>query len=342
MEQGYFSNPEASQDALTQLIGGMKPEGIQTIFGVIAQEAEEFRLDSEKRKTLTREYGMSGKEVSSWQTAADVVKHFDSAELVRKHPQAAKNALIGILSIFPPTRIAAALTMAIPDDVLSNILGFSLTATPDHLINMLVQHQARSAQLQTEEYERRELPEEGRKTLAIVTKDDLLFALAKKLTGARNKESAELGEEALRLVRWEEGRFEHRYKTDTIEEKVLLIGNSKSAGNAVKVMDVRFEKYGVKYGWIGNCAFIHADLRKIRAKGVYEEFLEELSSLSVPEEIKADKKLRLNVKTGLTGVLVPPLFAKDLYDDTYAVRRQMYFYGAVRFFADDLGMFLND
>ena len=342
MEQGYFSNPEASQDALTQLIGQMKPEGIQTIFGVIAKEAEEFRLDSEKRKTLTREYGMNGKEVGSWQTAADIVKHFDSAELVVKHPQAAKNALIGILSIFPPTRIAAALTMAIPDEVLSNILGVSLKATPDHLVNLLIQHQARAAAERTAEYERRELPEDGRRILALVTKDDLLFTLAKKLTDARNRESADASDEAVRLVRWEEGRFEHRFKTDTIGEKVLLVGNSRSAGNAVKVMDVRFEKYGVRYGWIGNCAFIHADLRKIRAKGAYEEFLMELSDLSVPEEIKADKKLRLNLKTGITGVLVPPMIAKNLYDDTYAVRRQMYFYGIVRFFTDDLGVFLND
>ena len=48
------------------------------------------------------------------------------------------------------------------------------------------------------------------------------------------------------------------------------------------------------------------------------------------------------MKTGISGVLVPPLLAKDLYDDTYAVRRQMYFFGAVRFFADDLGRFLDD
>ena len=342
MEQGYFSNPEASQDALTQIIGRMKPEGIQTIFGVIAEEAEEFRLDSEKRKTLAREYGMSGTDVSSWQTAADIVKHFDSAELVKKHPQAAKNALIGILSIFPPTRLAAALTLAIPDDVLSNILGISLKATPDHLVNLLVQHQAQKTAERTAEYDRRELLEDGKRVLALVTKDDLLFALAKKLTDARNKEYAGEAEDALRLVRWEEGKFEHRYRTDTIGEKVLLVGGTKSAGNAVKVMDVRFEKYGVKYGWIGSCAFLHADLRKIRAKGVYEAFLEELSDLSVPEEIKADRKLRLDLKTGLTGVLVPPLIAKNLYDDTYAVRRQMYFYGIVRFFSGDLESFLND
>lgn len=206
MEQGYFSNPEASQDVLTQIIGRMKPEGIQTIFGVIAEEAEEFRLDSEKRKTLAREYGMSGKEVSSWQTAANI-------------------------------------------------------------LNLLVQHQAKANAECAAEYDRRDLSEDGKKVLALVTKDDLLFMLAKKLTDARNKENAGSLEEALRLVRWEEGKFEHRYRTDTIGEKVLLIGNSKSAGNAIKVMDVRFEKYGVKYGWIGSCAFISADLRKIRAKG---------------------------------------------------------------------------
>lgn len=341
MEQDFNNKLAKAGDALSQMIGQMNPEGVQTIFGVISKEAEEFRLDTQKREILAQECGIKDSEAASWQTAADVIKHFDTAELVQKHPQAAKNALIGILSIFPPTRVVAGLTMAVPDDVLSKILGFSLLASPDHLVNMLVQHQANAIAARNAAYEKREPMKDGKRNLALVTKDELMFTLLKKLIETDDEEGVGTENGTLRLVHWDEAKLRHRYKTDTIDEKVLIVGETKGTGSGSKVMDIQFEQYGVKYGWIENCAYIHADLRKIRAKGVYEEFLAELSYMPVPDEIKEDKKLRLNLRTGLTGVFATPLLAKDVYDDTYAVKRQMYFYGLVRFYFADLEKFLN-
>ena len=341
MDEEIREKPLVTGDALAQLIGQMKPEGVQTIFGVISKEAEELRLDALKREVIAQQCGVKDTEADSWQTAADVIKHFDMSELAKKHPQAAKNALISILSIFPPTRVVAGLAMAVPDDVLSGILGFSLAASPDHLVNMLVQHQAKVIAERNAAYEKREPLKDGKRNLAIVTKDELMFTLLKKLIETDDEENVGTENGTLRLVHWDEAKLKHRYKTDTIDEKVLIIGEIKGAGSGAKVMDVQFEQYGVKYGWIENCAYIHADLRKIRAKGVYEEFLSELSYMPVPEEIKADKKLRLNLRTGLTGVFATPLLAKDLYDDTYAVKRQMYFYGLVRFYYADLERFLR-
>ena len=144
----------------------------------------------------------------------------------------------------------------------------------------------------------------------------------------------------MRIIRWEESKWVYRNKTDAVDTKVIVIGDCKKTEGA-QLMDARFDQYGIRYGWIGNVAYIHADLRKIRGKGVYDEFLKELGAMRAPEIIKEDKKLRLNWKTGLKTALATPLMAKDLYDDTYAVKRQMYFFGVIRFYYHDLEEFLE-
>ena len=332
-------------DSLTRLVDKMQPEGVQTILGVFAKETQEFKLDLERKKFLKEELHLKDADLNSWQTAADVVRHFDSSELVKKHPQAAKNTLITVLSMFPPTLVVAGLCATVPEETLSNILGFSLQATPDHLINMLVTHQANVVAARNAAFAQGDRIEEGKRNLAFVTKDELLYQQLKKLVEAEDDEDEVVigtKDGTVRLVRWEEEKWVYRSKTDTVDSKVIVIGDCKGADSGVKLMNVKYDQYGVRYGWIGNCAYVHADLRKIRAKGVYDAFLEELRTMPAPEVIKEDKKLRLNWKTGLKAALATPILAKDLYDDSYAVKRQMYFFGVIHFYYHLLEEFLSE
>ena len=331
-------------DSLTKLVDKMNPEGVQTILGVFAKETQEFKLDLDRKKFLKEELKMKDVDLNGWQTAADIVRHFDSSELAIKHPQAAKNTLIMVLSMFPPTLIVAGLCAGVPEDTLSSILGFSLKATPDHLINMLVTHQANVVAARNAAYAEADRIEDGKRNLAFVTKDELLFQQLKKLIETEDDEAEVVigtRDGTVRLVRWEEQKWLYRSKTDTVDSKALVIGDVKGADTGVKLMNVIYDQYGVRYGWVGNCAYVHADLRRIRGKGVYDAFLEELRAMPAPEIIKEDKKLRLNWKTGLKTALVTPLMAKDLYDDTYAVKRQMYFFGVIHFYYHGLEEFLE-
>ena len=332
-------------DSLTKLVDKMNPEGVQTILGVFSKETEEFRLDRARRKFLREELHLKDEDLNSWQTAADVVKHFDSSELVRKHPQAAKNTLITVLSMFPPTLIVAGLCAGVLEETLSSILGFSLQATPDHLINMLVTHQANVVAARNAAFAEGDAREEGKRNLAFVTKDELLFQQLKKLVETGDDEGEVVigtKDGTVRLIRWKEQKWSYRSKTDTVDTKVIVIGDCKDTASGVQMMDAKFDRYGVRYGWIGNCAYVHADLRKIRAKGVYDAFLAELKEMPAPEVIKEDKKLRLNWKTGLKVALATPILAKDLYDDNYAVKRQMYFFGVIHFYYHHLEEFLAE
>lgn len=334
----------AISDSLTRLVDKMPADGVQTILGVFAKETQEFKLDLERKKFLKEELHLKDVDLNSWQTAADVIRHFDASELAVKHPQAAKNTLIMVLSMFPPTLIVAGLCAGVPEETLSNILGFSLKATPDHLINMLVTHQANVVAARNAAFAEADRIEDGKRNLAFVTKDELLFQQLKKLVETDDDEAEVVigtKDGTVRLVRWEEQKWLYRSRTDTVDTKVFVIGDCKGADSGVKLMNAIYDQYGIRYGWIGNCAYVHADLRRIRAKGVYDAFLKELREMPAPEIIKEDKKLRLNWKTGLKTALATPLMAKDLYDDTVAVKRQMYFFGVIHFYYHGLEKFLE-
>lgn len=338
-----IKNTIKNPDELMGIVDRMSPDGIMTLFDVIANEKNEFRLDREKRALLRENLGYDDRTADSWSTAADVLKRFDTSELVMKYPQQAKNTLITILGIFPATRIASLFVDRIPEDLLSTILGYSLAASPDHLLHLLAEHQSNMIAARNAGFMQPEPEAPGKRTLAFVTKDDLLFSELRKLVDTDDDEDGRIvgtRDGTVRIVRWDEKKWRFRRNANVTNDKVIVTGDIPGAKNDLKLMEPRFEKYGVKYGWIGGCAYIDADLRKIRGKYVYDAFLAEFNSLPLPAELKKDKKMRLDVKTGLKAALATPLLAKDIYDDTYAVRRQMIFYGLIRFYYDHLEEFL--
>ena len=340
------SSRKTVSDSLTKMVENMNEEGMQTLFDVFSREAQEFKLDLERRRFLREELQLKDVDLNKWQNAADIIKHLDASELVLKNPQAAKNTLVSVLSAFPPTMIVGALCSAIPDETLSGILGFSLKASPDHLVNMLVSHRANVIAARNAAFAEGDRREEGKRNLVFVTKDELLYQQLKKLVELKDDEDETIvigtKDGTVRLVRWEEDKWVYRTKTDTVDTKVIVIGDCKGASEGAALMTVVFDQYGVRYGWTGNCAYVHADFRKIRAKGVYDAFLEELKAMPAPEVIKEDKKLRLNWKTGLKAAFATPVLAKDLYDDNYAVKRQMYFFGIIHFYYHHLEAFLAE
>lgn len=342
MDEQLTDITSPNNDALTKMIERMKPEGVQTILGVISKEIEDYKIER-VQKEINSAANANGTAAKGWQEAADIIRHFDSSELVRKHPQAAKNALLAILSVFPPTRIVAGLTMAIPDDVLSGILGFSLSASPDHLLSVLLQHQANISAIREAEYLKSEKADDERRFLVVVTSDDLIFAVLQSLL-EHEKLFISDGDshQSVKVSRWDSDKLAYRIKNSMLDEKVLVIGNEKHVNKIAQAMDTRFEGYGIRYGWIGNCAVLTTDLRKIRSKAVYESFLLDLASMPISENLKKDMKTKLDLRTGLTGVLATPLLAKNMYDDMANVRRQMYCYGIVRFCENHLKEFLGN
>lgn len=333
------------RDELTSFVKDMKTESVQHVYNAIINEAGDLLLDIKNREGLRDSLGVDTRVADSWKTAADVIKHFDSVHIVQKYPQQAKSVLCTVLTAIPVTSIAGVLLNAVPAETLSKVMGASLTLTPEHLAHMIADHQANVARERTVLYMSDPPPEEGITDLVVVTKDDLLFDQFKKLVQSEDDESDEIivgvKDGTCRILRWDERKWLYRSRTETLNEKCLVLGDVKGTENGIKLMDVKFEDYGVRYGWLGSCAYVAADRSRLRSKGMYEVFLKDLSELPVPDSIKKTKNFRFNVKTGLKIALATPLIAKDIYDDNVAVTRQMYFYGVMRFYYDHLEEFLH-
>lgn len=67
---------------------------------------------------------------------------------------------------------------------------------------------------------------------------------------------------------------------------MLFLGDVKGTDKLIPVVDVKFDEYGVKFGWTGNQAVLYTDLKAVSSKEDYRKFMKKLIELPVPEAIK--------------------------------------------------------
>lgn len=220
------------------------------------------------------------------------------------------------------------------------------------------------------------------KTLIVVYKDEMLVNQLKKLveTNDDTDEENPVGttDGSISIVSWAEKVWLANKKAGNIKDKVLFLGDIKGTESLVPVIDVRFDEYGVKYGWAGDQALIFADVKALGNRDTYREFIGKLAQLPIPEMVKKPLNLReeeeaqkskLEAKEAATDLKPDdktPLFLKkaremmesgaevvgkaglvvadtagDLFRDRNALKRQMLFYGLVHLYRDGLEDFVN-
>ena len=128
------------------------------------------------------------------------------------------------------------------------------------------------------------------KTLIVIYKNEMLVNQLKKLV----ETSDDLNEESIvgvkdgsvRIVSWTEDVWKAQKKAGNISNKVLFLGDFKDTKTLIPIMETKFDKYGIKYGWAGNQALIVSDPNVFADKGLYKEFLDELETYPLPDAIK--------------------------------------------------------
>ena len=131
------------------------------------------------------------------------------------------------------------------------------------------------------------------KSLIVVYKDELLLNQLRKLVETKDDtEDAVVGvkDGSVKIVSWNEKMWLGQKKNGTINNKVLFIGDIKETDKLIPVLDVKFEKHGVMYGWAGNQAVLTCDPKKLSAEE-YQEFLREIENLDIPEAIKKANRI---------------------------------------------------
>lgn len=134
---------------------------------------------------------------------------------------------------------------------------------------------------------------ESKKTLIVVYKDELLMNQLKKLieTNDDNEDSiVGTRDGSINIVSWTEKVWLDNKKAGNIKGKILFLGDVKGTNELIPVIDEKFNNYGVKYGWAGNQAVLYADTKCLSNRVEYDEFLEKMSELPVPDFFKPVKE----------------------------------------------------
>ena len=127
------------------------------------------------------------------------------------------------------------------------------------------------------------------KTLIVVYKDELYSNYLKKLveTNDDNGEDAVVGTQdgSIHIVAWTDKVWRDQKKAGNINDKVLFLGDIKGTDKLLPILDVKYNEYGILYGWAGNQAILCVDSKALK-KDDYLKFFEKLCELSIPDSMK--------------------------------------------------------
>ena len=186
--------------------------------------------------------------------------------------------------------------------------------------------------------------------LIVVYKDELVLNQLKKLIDT-NDDDAENGtivgteDGSVTVIAWDEKMWLNQKKAGNITSKVLFIGNIKGSDKLLPLIDVKYEKWGIKYGWAGKQAIVVANESAVSKKEEYDKFLAEFKGSSLPEKEKEAMPIKVAKKCGIAvlfgWVRFGASFAVDFFKDKSKVRQQLYLYGIAELYKNHLESFMK-
>lgn len=136
---------------------------------------------------------------------------------------------------------------------------------------------------------------ETKKTLIVVYKDELLMNQLRKMVETHDDNEQRIVDTksvSINIVSWKEKVWLGNEKAGNIQGKILFLGEIKGTDKLIPVLDIKFDEYGVRFGWAGNRAVVYVDPKVLTARKVYGAFLEKLFALPIPipDLLKATKE----------------------------------------------------
>lgn len=200
-------------------------------------------------------------------------------------------------------------------------------------------------------------------TLIVVSKDELLTNLLKKYVETNDDIDEEnvIGTKdgTVKIVAWDEKVWLDNKKAGNIGDKVLLIGEVKGVDKLIPIIDIKYNKFGIKYGWAGNQAILTVDPKKLSNETDYNTFFEAFQKTAVSktylQNVKNDKEEKNEVKKvekviqGLI-LLIDPVnaaiagFFENLgrsFGNKETIKKQQFFYGLTQLYENHLAEFLH-
>ena len=217
------------------------------------------------------------------------------------------------------------------------------------------------------------------KTLIVVYKDEMILNQLKKLVESKDDTEEQVvgvRDNSINIVAWTEEVWLANKKPGNIQGKILFLGDIKGTDKLLPVIDVEFDKYGIKYGWAGNQGILNVNTKALTERDTYLSFIDELSQLPIPEAYKVPKNVNICEKNEETTVAettdelensnskfnlleeaklmiskgvasiekngkMLAMKTEDFLRDKNYVSTQMMFYGVIHLYTNGLEKFMN-
>lgn len=183
--------------------------------------------------------------------------------------------------------------------------------------------------------------------LIVVYKDELIVNELRKLVENHNRMKRSPGGD-ISITLWSEKAWKQGKKSEDTDSKVLFIGDIAGTKNLIPLLDIKFNNFGVKYGWAGNRAVLVADVKALKSMKDYTKFCEELQKELTVEEYRKNVPVEwLNeISENLETKLVFPSiyfykFTKGFWENFEKIKRQQYLYGIDVFYKRDFEDFME-
>ena len=326
---------------------------LNELVGAMQEQIGDAKLDNEARRELKEKLGVDDKVANGWNTAGDVLKMVDTAEMLAKHPELAKRSVDTVLGVvgafFPVALIGKTLLAEVPEESFSKVINILALADPVHLAHTVTGIAgAKSLQnaVELSQYAESLLvkPDSYDSSLVVVAKDELIAqAMAQLIERNDDTDEGVVGtKDGSVYVIVADEKFYQKFLVGRVAgQKKLFIGNLKISENLRKSSVKRFEKHGVSFGWAGSDAYISCETKKLDKKSDYEAFLKEISEIDFDKLDKGNARFKMSIANAAKIAFATPILLKDVYDYQVKVTRQQLVYGIYSMYMEGLDSFLN-
>lgn len=246
---------------------------------------------------------------------------------------------------YPVAKSAKGFLAIVPDQMFAALIKIGGLISPEYLIyrgaSMIATQKIEKAKAQAE-YDIS--ASENMMTLIIVCKNKLLSMEMDKLIKLEDDLDDETvvgtKDKSVHTIIWNESAWEvFRHKL-TSNEKVLIIGKIKNT-TPLTAEQIRFEQFGVKYGWNNHIAMIEAEPKALSKTKDYDDFLSAVNTMKVSEKLRKNAKIKLDWATAGKLAFFPPLFIGDVLREDTEIKKQQLLFGLYNLYMQDLDAFLN-
>ncbi len=342
-----------TMDVVQKLATEENVNSIAEILKILREKLGDQVLSKKMKDQLQQELGVDSDTANGWNKMADVLKYIDLCDLAKNNPEIfnrlGRFVKTVLCVIFP---IAAPFISLIPESASSKVLEWTAFFTPEHILHLIAINQADKTHERERENEsiinEQFSTTDSERLLIVVHHNEEAFEQLRSLVEADDDGDSVVGttDNSVKVVSWTDKMWKTHFTDSRLSNaKLLFIGKEMD----IEENSVKFEKFGVSYGWTENVAFLCTDEKALDYDEHYRQFTKELKDLPLPEKIKNKEKISTKTKTlstvaaslllGPIGTVSTLVGAKAI--DKKTLTQQMLLYGIINLYNLDLESFMN-